>query len=133
MPFLYTDYTSDDTRYENLFAYNKRIEKDVHYNMSETEIIKKIKNLFWDIIIYGKIGPDEYCDSLPHYDLVKTRYNKDEIAFIFGGDEIFDMTVTDTTKHHLNMFQRWIPYQPYIDYLNHYKQEGMCFVRELEL
>lgn len=134
MPFLYTDFSLDsDKRYENLFTYPKRIEKDAHYYMSETEIVEKIKNHFWDIIIYGKIGPDEYCNNPPHYDLVKTRYNKDEIAFLFGGDEIFDMTVTDPTKHHLNMFQRWIPYQPYIDYLNHYKQEGVCFVRELEM
>ena len=92
----------------------------------------KIKGKFWDLIIYGKIGPDEYC-TFPHFDLVKSNYDKDNIVFLFGGDEIFDLTKTDRSEHHLNMFNRWIPYAPYIDYLNQYKELGVCFVRELEM
>jgi hypothetical protein len=134
MPFLYTDYdlTTDQNKYANLFVYPKRIEKDEYYDMSESEIVEKIKNNFWDLIIYGKVGPDEYF-KFPYYDLIKTRYTKDNIVFLFGGDEIFDLTVTDNTKHHLNMFHRWIPYQPYIDSLNEFKKLGTCFVRELEM
>lgn len=132
MPFLYTDFETQDEKWNTFFTYKKRIEKDEHYFMSETEIVEKIKHHFWDIIIYGKMGPDEFCEY-PYLDLVKKTYEKDTIAFLFGGDEIFDMTITDNTKHHLNMFNRWIPYQPYIDYLNWSKEAAICFVRELEL
>ena len=131
MPFLYTDYEIKDSD-KNFFTLPKRLEKDEHYNMSENEIVDKIKDKFWDLIIYGKMGPDEYC-TFPHFDLVKSNYNKDNIVFLFGGDEIFDLTKTDKTEHHLNMFNRWIPYAPYIDFLNTYKELGVCFVRELEM
>lgn len=132
MPFLYNDYEMKNDKDVNFFTYPKRLEKDEYYNMSENEIIDKIKENFWDLIIYGKIGPDEYC-TFPHFDLVKSNYNKDNIVFLFGGDEIFDLTKTDKTEHHLNMFNRWIPYYPYAEYLNNYKQFGVCFVRELEM
>lgn len=127
LPFLYTDNTTT-----NYFVYSNRLEKDEYYDMSENEIVEKIKNKFWDVIIYGKVGPDEYF-TFPYYDIVKKKYNKDEIVFLFGSDEIFDLTVTDPTKHHLNMFNRWIPYQPYIDSLNYFKKLGTCFVRELNM
>ena len=134
MPFLYDDFDNFSThKYygNNCFTFPKRLKKDINYNMSETEIIEKIKNNFWDLIIYGKVGPDEFC-TFPLYDIVKEKYNKNKIAFIFGGDEIFDLTVTDKTSYHINMFNRYIYYYPYVEYLNYYKQFGTCFVRELE-
>jgi hypothetical protein len=124
LPFLYTT--------ANNFVYSNRLEKDANYDMPENEIVEKIENNFWDVIIYGKVGPDEYF-TFPYYDIIKKKYNKDSIVFLFGGDEIFDLTVTDNTKHHLNMFNRWIPYQPYIDSLNYFKHLGTCFVRELDM
>jgi hypothetical protein len=126
LSFLY----KDTTNITNHFVYPNRLEKDEYYNMSETEIVEKIKNHFWDIIIYGKVGPDEYF-TFPYYDIVKKKYNKNNVVFLFGGDEIFDLTVTDSTKHHLNIFNCWIRYQTYIDSLNYYKELGTCFVREL--
>ena len=134
MPFLYDDFDnfSKHKYYDhNSFTFPKRLKKDNHYDMSETEIIEKINNNFWDLIIYGKVGPDEFC-TFPLYDIVKQKYNKNKIAFIFGGDEIFDLTVTDKTSYHINMFNRYIYYYPYVDYLNYYKQFGSCFVRELK-
>lgn len=133
LPFLYNDF--DDTvgnKYygHSCFTLPKRLHKDANYNMTELEIKEKITNNFWDIIIYGKVGPDEFC-NFPLYDLVKQKYNANQIAFIFGGDEIFDLTVTDTSKYHVNMFNRNIYYYPYSDYLNKYKHIGTCFVREL--
>ena len=133
LPFLYKDF--DDTKDNKYYSHScftlvKRLHKDNNYNMSESEIKEKITNHFWDIIIYGKVGPDELCD-FPLYDLVKQKYNPDEIAFIFGGDEITDLTVTDRSKYHVNMFNRNIYYYPYSDYLNKYKHMGTCFVREL--
>jgi FkbM family methyltransferase len=133
LPFLYNDF--DDTNGNKYYGHScftlpKRLDKDDNYNMSELEIKEKIKNKFWDIIVYGKVGPDEFCD-FPLYDLVKQKYSANQIAFIFGGDEIFDLTVTDTSKYHVNMFNRNIYYYPYSDYLNNYKHMGTCFVREL--
>ncbi len=134
MPYLYDDFDNlSEHKYygSNCYTFPKRIEKDADYNMSESEIINKIKNNFWDLIIYGKIGPDEFC-TFPLYDIVKSHYNKNKIAFIFGGDEIFNLNITDAHSYHINMFDRYIYYKPYSDYLNYYKQFGTCFVRELD-
>ena len=133
------EYPKLDTVYEDFnihtspdckFTYSKRLKND--YSMSEQEIIDKIKSKFWDLIIYGKVGPDEYC-NFPLYDIVKTKYNKNKIAFIYGGDEIFNLKVRDNQAYHINMHGARIPYQPYNKYLNYYKQFGNCFVRELEM
>ena len=133
LPFLYNDFddTCENPYYgHTCFTLPKRLSKDENYNMCESEIKEKITNKFWDIIIYGKVGPDE-LSNLPFYDTVKQYYNTNQIAFIFGGDEVFDLTVTDTSKYHVNMFNRNIYYYPYSDYLNNYKHMGTCFVREL--
>ena len=100
--------------------------------MNESEIVDKINNKFWDLIIYGKVGPDEFCD-FQFFDIVKANYNKNKIVFIYGGDEIFDLTITDCHSYHINMFNCYIYYKPYSDYLNYYKQFGTCFVRELKM
>jgi hypothetical protein len=135
MPFLYDDFDNlKDNEYygNNCFTFPNRLKKDKDYHMSKEEIIQKINDNFWDLIIYGKVGPDEYCD-FPLYDIVKTKYNKNNIAFIFGGDEIFNLKIKDKNSCHLNMFSRYIPYYPYVEYLNYYKQFGTCFVRELDM
>jgi len=130
LPFLYEDYDNSNTDI-NAFTLIKTLKTHEKNNMSEEEIIDKINNNFWDLIIYGKVGPDELC-TFPLYDIVKTRYNKNKIAFVFGGDEIYNLKVTDRNSYHVNMFNRYIYYYPYTDYLNYYKQFGTCFVRELE-
>jgi hypothetical protein len=134
MPYLYTDF--DDalaSNYygNNCFTFPKRLQKDADYDTSEAEILDKIRDGFWDLIIYGKVGPDEYC-YFPHFDTVKQHYTGDKLAFIFPGDEPFNMKNTDPEAHHVNMFGRHIRYKPYTDYLNYYRQLGTCFVRELE-
>jgi hypothetical protein len=135
MPFLYNDFDNfSEHKYygSNCYTFPKRLEKDEYYNMGENEIIDKINNKFWDLIIYGKVGPDEFC-NFPFFDIVKSNYNKNKIVFIFGGDEIFNLKITDCHSYHINMFNRYIYYKPYSDYLNYYKQFGTCFVRELEM
>jgi len=133
LPFLYNDfdYLSENKYYTNSFTLHNRLDKDDEYNMSEEEIIDKINNNYWDLIIYGKVGPDEFC-TFPFYEIVKSKYNKNKIVFIFGGDEIFNLKIMDKHSYHLNMFNRYIYYYPYNEYLNYYKQFGMCFVRELD-
>jgi hypothetical protein len=113
----------DKTQINSLFYESNDVQK--------IDIIEKINNNFWDLIIYGKVGPDEFC-TFPFYDIVKTKYNKNKIAFIYGGDEIFNLKITDCHSYHINMFNRYIYYKPYSDYLNYYKQFGYCFVRVLE-
>ena len=135
MPFLYTDFTgfsgSENKAYTNpIFTLPKRLVKDKDYYMGNTEIVDKIKSNFWDLIIYGKIGPDELLSELPLYDLVKQNYNKNRIAFIFGGDEIFNLNATDRSFH-VNMFGVYIRELKYRNYLKYYSQFGNCFVREL--
>lgn len=126
-PYIYTD--TENTHH---FTYTNRINIDDHISMSKEEIIEKINSQFWDLIIYGKVGPDEYCD-FPFFDIVKQKYSKDKIAFLFGGDEIFNLKEDNKRNYHINMFGVAINYQPYIDYLNYYKHFGSCFVRELDM
>jgi hypothetical protein len=135
MPFLYDDFdnTVPNKYYgANRFTFPKRLQKDADYEMSESEIVSKIQENFWDLIVYGKVGPDEFC-TFPFFDLVKQKYNRNKIAFVFGGDEIFDLTAKDDAAYHVNMFNQRILYKPYRDYLNHYAQYGTCFVRELNM
>lgn len=126
-PYIY-----EDTINTNHFTYTKRVSNDDYIDISNEEIIDKINSQFWDLIIYGKVGPDEYC-NFPFFDIIKKNYNKDKIAFIFGGDEIFDLTQNNKGKYCINMHGAVIYYQPYIDYLNYYKHFGKCFVRELDM
>jgi len=133
MPFLYDDFdnTVPNKYYgANCYTFPKRLHKDDDYVMGEREVMAKIQDNYWDLILYGKVGPDEFC-TFPFFDLVKQKYNRNKIAFIFGGDEIFDLTAREDNAYHMNLFNRPILYKPYRDYLNHYRQFGTCFVREL--
>lgn len=125
-------YIYDDTNNGNHFTYTKRVNSSEYINMSKDEIIEKINSNFWDLIIYGKVGPDEYCD-FPFFDIIQTKYNKDQIVFIFGGDEIFNLKENKSGNYYINMHNVPIYYQCYIDYLNYYKHFGKCFVRELDM
>lgn len=129
IPFLYDDYDLSSEYLSNCFTFTKRLQND--YEMDEADIVDKIKNKFWDLIIYGKVGPDELC-TFQYYDIIKELYNSDQIAFIFGGDEIFNLQITDPNMYHINMFNCHINYKKYSDYLNNCKKNGYCFVRELE-
>jgi hypothetical protein len=126
-PYIYQDTTQDQ-----IFTYTKRIPSEDYIDMTKEEIIDKINLNFWDLIIYGKVGPDEFCD-FPFFDIVKNKYNKNQIAFIFGGDEIFDLTQDNKNNYQINMHGYNIYYQQYINYLNYCKHFGICFVRELNM
>ena len=136
MPFLYSDFRGfqegDNIAYSGVtFTLPKRIEKDENYDMGESEIIEKIKSNFWDLIIYGKVGPDELISELPLYDIVKTRFNKNKIVFIYGGDEIFNLNANEYSSH-TNIFGVCIKELNYCNHLKYYSQFGYCFVRELD-
>jgi hypothetical protein len=118
--FLYDSFPEEDKKYlyGNGFTYSKRI-KDDNINLTETEIINKIKSNFWDLIIYGKVGPDENVEgshpNMPLWNHVFKQYNKDRIVFLYGGDECIDLTYDNKYKQHIQ----------------YHSQFGHCFVREL--
>jgi hypothetical protein len=78
-----------------------------------------ICSLKWDLIVFGKTGPDEgyhgSVPNLPFWTEVFPHYSKDEIVFLYGGDECIDMTYGNHYRDHI---------------LKH-AQYGSCFVREL--
>ena len=118
--FLYENYGGNKKNlYGNGFTYAYRLKDD--YNMTHEEIVEKIENKYWDLIIYGKVGPDEgHEGSWPHmplWDYVFKRYNKNEIVFLYGGDECIDLTYDNRYKTHI---------------MNH-GHLARCFVRELKM
>lgn len=119
--YLYDDYSREqlykDNLYGNGFTYSKRLKND--YNFEEAEIIDKIKNKFWDLIVFGRVGPDEFQDgSIPHlplWNIIKEKYNKNKIVFLYGGDNDYNLKRVDRYSQHLL----------------YHSQYGTCFVREL--
>jgi hypothetical protein len=121
LAYLYDDYSKEqlykDNLYGNGFTYSRRLKND--YNFEETEVIDKIKNKFWDLIIFGRVGPNEFHDgSIPHlplWSIIKEKYNKNKIVFLYGGDNDYNLKRVDRYSQHLL----------------YHSQFGTCFVREL--
>lgn len=121
MDFLYDDFPESrlSELYGNGFTYSRRLSSRLRREMSEQEVVLSIQQKKWDIIIYGKVGPDETAvgsiPMLPFWSHVFKRYSRDEIAFWYGGDEMQDMTYANR----------------YSDHLVRNSQYARCFVREL--
>ena len=116
--FLYDDYQKPITNlHGNGFTYTKRLKND--YNFNEIEIIQKIQDKFWDLIIFGKVGPDELFEgtipNLPLWNIVKNKYDRDKIVFLYGGDGQQNMKENNKYSNHLLYHSLF----------------GTCFVREL--
>ena len=105
--------------YGNGFTYSRRLSANLRVAMTEEEIIASIKEKRWDLIVYGKVGPDEMAvgsvPNLPFWKHVFKRYSRDEIAFWYGGDGMQDMT--------------WL--NRYSAHLARHCQYARCFIREL--
>ncbi len=121
LDYLYDDFPETRLKelYGNGFTYSRRLSADSRHVMTETELIASIKEKRWDMIIYGKVGPDEMAEgsvpNLPFWEHVFKRYSRDEIAFWYGGDGMQDMTYANR----------------YSDHLVRHCQYARCFVREL--
>jgi len=119
--FLYDDFPESElhTLYGNGFTYSRRLSSRLRVEMTEEELIQSIQQKKWDMIIYGKVGPDEMdvgsIPNLPFWSHVFKRYSRDEIVFWYGGDGMQDMTYANR----------------YSDHLVRYGQYARCFVREL--
>ena len=101
------------------FTYGGRL-KDCDINRDN--IKDRIQNKEFDFIIYGRVGKKIknkiYCDdtidnldNLQYWDSVSKVYTKNEIVFIYGGDNSRDIHDPCLQLH---------------------SQHGTCFVRELE-
>ena len=124
LEYLYDDYNPKDLKDKHGmgYCYGRKLVKtlDKEINVLSTDDIKStITSHYWDYIIFSKVGPDEgHLGTIPHmpyWDVVISNYNKDEIVFLYGGDEQFNLT----TNNH------------YSAHLRHHSNFGKCFVREL--
>jgi hypothetical protein len=124
--YLHTDNTIDKTTLHGLgFFYTDRLPA-VDKIYDESEILQSIQNKEWDLIVYGKVGPDEHgnlpheategsLEGLPFWNIVSANYNKSQIAFLYGGDGFSNLTKDNKYRQHLER----------------HSQYGKCFVREL--
>jgi hypothetical protein len=122
LDYLYDDFQETKLRelYGNGFTYSRRLPAESRSPpITENELIESIKEKRWDVIIYGKVGPDEMAEggvpNLPFWEHVFKRYSRDEIAFWYGGDGMQDLTYANR----------------YSDHLVRHCQYARCFVREL--
>jgi hypothetical protein len=67
------------------------------------------------------VGPDEGWEgslpTMPLWDRVFPKYRKNEIVFLYGGDECIDLTYENHYKQHIL----------------YHSQFAHCFVRELNM
>ena len=119
--YLYKSFPEEKKRniYGNGFTYSKKIDDD--FNIFGEEIIKKTKDGFWDLVIFGKVGPDEGHEGtipqMPLWEHVFKLYTKEQIIFLYGGDECINLKYDNRYKQHIQT----------------HSQYGHCFVRELEM
>lgn len=72
------------TRYGKGFTITNRVSKEKKHCISEQDAVNKINKHFYDLIIYGSIKAND-----KFLNIVKKSYNKNEIAFIDGGDSTY--------------------------------------------
>lgn len=126
--YLYDGYPTEQKGelHGNGFTYSGRlVDEDYEYSgtnlSSEDEIIEKIKGKFFDLIVYGKVGPDEghegSLSGFPLWEHVFPRYSRDEIVCLYGGDECIDLTSDNDYRRHIYLVAQY----------------ATCFVRELRI
>ena len=97
------------------FTYGNKLDNigEEFHNIQQLE--DKIKNGYFDLIVYGKVGnkhlEPQSVDELEYWNIVKDKYDKNHIVFLYGGD------ITRTSQDQC--------------LLNHAKY-GICFVREYQ-
>jgi hypothetical protein len=116
--YLYENYVGDKSKlHGNGFMYSCRLKDD--YNFSKEEIIEKLENNFFDLVIYGKVGPDELYEgsypNMPLWEHVFKKYTKEQVVFLYGGDETTNIKLDTIYSNHIYF----------------HSQFGSCFVREL--
>ena len=126
--YLYDSFPEENKKglYGNGYTYSRKL-KDANNHEENTktaheieiDIIEKTKNNYWDMIIFGKVGPDEGWEGtlpqMPLWEHVFKRYSKNQIVFLYGGDECINLTHDNRYNNHIRYHSNY----------------GHCFVREL--
>uniref|UniRef100_A0AB39JBT8 Glycosyltransferase n=1 Tax=Florenciella sp. virus SA2 TaxID=3240092 RepID=A0AB39JBT8_9VIRU len=99
------------------FTYTKRLSNELV--IDRNNIKDKIKNRFFDYIIYRKCGGDEGelgdCrKKMEYWDIVEENYTSNKIVFLYGGDRMANMNINNHISEHLK----------------YHSHKGLCFVRE---
>jgi len=131
--YLYQGYPTEQKGelHGNGFTYSGRLvdedcecSEDVGFTeplVTDDEITEKIKDKFFDLIVYGKVGPDEgpegSLSGFPLWEHVFPRYSRDEIVCLYGGDECIDLTSDNDYRRHIYLVVQY----------------ATCFVRELRI
>jgi len=121
MEYLYEDYAVAGCRslHGLGFKYSRRLSPGLRTRCDESEVVRMIRAKAFDIVLFGKVGPDEgSTGTLPHLPLwehVSAHYGPDSIGFIYGGDGCQDMASNNRYAQHLRA------HAPF----------ARCFVREL--
>jgi hypothetical protein len=98
------------------FTYGGKLDYNIEENNRNSNIIEEnIKNNYYDLIIYGRIG-NKYLtiqplEELLYWPIIKNIYNKNNIVFLYGND----LTRTSQDKC-----------------LLYHANYGICFVREYQ-
>jgi hypothetical protein len=102
-----------------------QLSSDKKKKFSDQEIRDSILRKEWDVIIYGKMGPDEGpLGHIPHVPFWRDVQNsKIPIAFLYGGDEPFVLNRLENIPENR---------KKYISHILYHSRFGTCFVRELE-
>lgn len=109
-------YSSTDlsTKYGYGFSYGGCIEDE---EIDRSSLEEKIKSHYFDVIILGKVGYDDWSyQQFPNFNVVRSVYHHTELALLYGGDGM-------QTLHE--------PLNNYTQHLYTHLPLGMCFVREL--
>ena len=123
----FIDYPKNEVLYKNYdsinyygkgFTYSNILD---NIDIDRTNIINRIKNKEFNIIIYGLMGArEEDCGDIrlkcPLWEEVRSVYKQDEIIFLYGGDGL-------QCKENERFF----------NHLLYHSRYGHCFVRELDL
>lgn len=120
--YLYNDYpiSSLGNLHGNGYGYARKLDPNQKNSITDTEeLTAKTQAGYWDLVVYGKTGPDELeggGEERLLWQDVKNKYQRDQIVFLYGGDEPFNLQLIDR----------------YTTHLRQNAQYGVCFVRELE-
>lgn len=121
MDYMYDDYEGDLTKlHGNGFTYAKCLSSIPSEYEAITNMKKSIQEKKWDLVIFGKTGPDEGIDghlpNQPFWEDVYKFYTRNQIVFLYGGDEPFHTGIDNHYRHHLYAHAKF----------------GTAFVRELD-
>jgi hypothetical protein len=121
--FLFDDYPVEacERMHGAGFKYARKLERTQAQEWDDLRVRRSIESKAWDLVIYGKVGPDEgpmgTLPNLPFWDAVSANYGPSRTVFLYVGDAPQDLR----------------SHNPHADHLRAHAPYAQCFVRELVL